>query len=169
MLKFKNKLIIAVMLMIGITAFMSCEKGEPISTQENQSIEEYNKNILDVLKLEFDQLNCLKSTGFNLIETLETDEGKALFSDYCINLKIEIEGNEYIINDYDPSLVDELYESTLVKLSHFDDVGLKSAQSLKEALTDEEIREAMLKECGTYTEPLGGICKGAVWIAYWLR
>lgn len=158
----KSKLIFAVMIIFGITAFMSCEKEEPVNSQENQSVEEYNKTILESFKFEFDQLNCLKSTSLNLTEALKSDEGKALFVGHFSNLKIEIEGNEYVINDYNPLLVDELYESTLVKLLQFNSTILKSAQ--KDAPTNEEIRDAMLTECGTYTEPLGEIYKAAVWI-----
>ncbi|MBN2395056.1 MAG: hypothetical protein JXC36_01175 [Candidatus Atribacteria bacterium] len=148
----------------------SCQKEEIISKQEYQSIEEYNKNILDALRFELDHANCLKSADFNLIEMLKTDEGKILFSVYCINLKIEIEGKEFIIKDYDPSLVTELYESTLVKLARFDGSHLKSTQGLKKAApTDAEIRDALLVECGTYAAGLSEVCKSAVWIAYWLQ
>jgi hypothetical protein len=168
MSKLKRKLIFSVTVALGLTALLgSCNKDDSAITQQNQSIEEYNKNIIDALKVELDQQACLKSTGYDLKDLLNTDEGKALFSNYCINLKIEIEGNEYIINDYDPLIVDELYESTLDKLSRFDGTNLKSASSIN--VTDEEIRDAMLRECGTYAAPLGGVCKSAVWIAYWLR
>ena len=164
----KNILFISVFT-AGLLAFQSCQKEEPISSQEKQSIEEYNKIILEAFKVDFDQLNCLKSASIDLTEVLKTDEGKALFIGHFSNLKIEVEGKEYAINDYDPLLVNELYESTLEKLTQFDSANLKSAQLSKAAPTDKEIRDALLKECGTYEEPLGAICKAAVWIAYWLR
>ena len=168
MFRLKRKLMVVVMLMFSITAFVSCEKEEPISSQENQSIEKYNKIILESFKADFDQLNCLKSTSLDLAETLKTEEGKALFIGHFSNLKIEIEGDEYIINEYDPLLVDELFESTLVKLSQFDSTSLKSAELLK-SVSDEEIRDALKAECGKYMFGLDSICKLAVDIAYILR
>ncbi|MBN2395055.1 MAG: hypothetical protein JXC36_01170 [Candidatus Atribacteria bacterium] len=170
MFKTKSEIIVSLLLIIGISTFVSCQKEESISTKENLSIEEYNANILNDLKLEIDNASCLKSAGFNLIEILKTDEGKALFSIYCINLKIEIEGKEYIIKDYNPSLVNELYESTLVKLALFDGACLKSTQGLnKAAPTDAEIRDALKKECGKYMFGFDEICNLAVDIAYILR
>ena len=163
---FKSKLIFAVMVIFGITAFMSCEKEESIDSQEKQSIEEYNKIILEAFKVDFDQLNCLKSASYDLTEVLKTDEGKALFIGHFSNLKIEIEGKEYAINDYDPLLVDELYESTLEKLTQFDSANLKSAQLSKAAPTKEEIRAALKEECGKYMFGIDAICKLAVDIAY---
>lgn len=162
----KFKLIISVLLVLGMIFFVSCEKEKVIATQESQTIEEYNQTILNVYEIEFNQLNCTKSAELSVTEILETEEGKIQFIEFCSDLKIEIEGDEYIINDYNPALVDELYESTLAKLSHFELEGFKSINT---APTDEEIRDALKEECGQYMFGIDVLCKLAVDIAYVLR
>jgi len=88
MFKLKSKLIVAVMVMFGITAFMSCEKTkefiEPTTTQSQSQNDEYY----------FD-----KSLSLNdFIETLETKEEKEFF----INNKItdNRKDGEKVLNSY---------------------------------------------------------------------
>lgn len=160
-----KKKIFIIAIVASLLGYYSCQKEENVITPEIQSVENYNKNIVESYRVELDHLSCLKSMG--VTEFLNTDEGKELFVEYFINFKIRIEEDGVTsINNYNPSLVNDLYDATIVKLINFEGSNLKS---LNTAPTDEEIRDALLKECGTYTEPIGEICKGAVWIAYWLR
>ena len=164
MFKLKSKLIVVVMVMFGITAFMSCEKNDEISQEVNQK-----ENLVEEIKLSnIELINKYKKETTNL-KSIKQQNDQEIFMKYFSDYLILVDGVVYRIEDFLPIAdltEDDFYYMFIEKM-----VTLSETETLKSSMkkppTREEIRNALMEECENYFL-LEYACKAAVEIAYLL-
>ncbi|MBD0403507.1 hypothetical protein [Flammeovirga sp. EKP202] len=98
--------------------------------------------------------------SFELTSPLDSKSGMEAFISHFSTFKIE--ENNQVRNITEEELL-YFYNLTLEKIAQFE-----IPSNAKKAPTREEIRSALLNECGGYFSGLDVACKTAVWIAYYL-
>ena len=149
---------------------LACENKD---IDENISVHKLNSEVILSYKKSLRSLG-LKAEDYG-------DHNRKLFIQYFNNYSIKVNDEIVTIGLCDFLSAEELYPMVIKRLNEFDTNGLsfprgqtndensRNKDKNKKPPSDEEIKDAFMKECATYSSIIAKICQAAVEIAYRIR